>query len=61
MVGGKTINQISVARTTFSNVEFIPSQNTHTYVGYTTVPHNLYEQEFAVISCLLYTSDAADE
>ena len=52
LVGGKTINQISIARTTFSSVEFIPHKNTHTYVGYTTIPHNMYEQEFAVISGL---------
>ncbi len=52
LVGGKTINQISVARTTFTNVEFIPSENGNTYVGYTTIPHNFYEQEFAVISGL---------
>ena len=52
LVGGKKINQISVARTTFSNVEFIPYENTHTYVGFTTTPHNLHEQEFVTVSGL---------
>ncbi len=52
LVEGKTINQISIANTTFSNVEFVPETNTRRYVGYTTIPHNLYTREFAIISGL---------
>ena len=52
LVEGKSINQISIANTTFSNVEFVPETNTKRYVGYTTIPHNLYTREFAIISGL---------
>jgi hypothetical protein len=51
-IQGKTINQISVANTVFSNVEFIPDEFTSKFVGYTTIPHNLYQNEFVVISGL---------
>ncbi len=51
-VDGKRISQISVANTTFSNIEFLPSKNSKRYVGYTTIPHNLYENEFLTITGL---------
>jgi hypothetical protein len=51
-IQGKTINQINVANTLFENVEFIPDQNTSRFVGYTTSPHNLYQNEYLVISGL---------
>ena len=41
VIGGKTINQISIANSEFSNVEFLPS-GSNQYVGYTTIPHNFY-------------------
>ena len=52
VIGGKTINQISVANTEFSNVEFIPSGTSNSYIGYTTSPHNLHENEWVTISGL---------
>ena len=51
-IEGKTISQIDVSNTVFSDVEFIPDDNTSKFVGYTTSPHNLYQNEFVVISGL---------
>ena len=51
-VGGKTISNISIANTNFSNVEFIPSNKVGKFVGYTTVPHNFYLNDFVTISGL---------
>ena len=51
-IQGKTISEIDVDNTLFSNVEFIPDVNSSKFVGYTTSPHNLYENEFVVISGL---------
>jgi len=51
-VQGKTINQVSVAYTEFSNVEFILGKYTGQFVGYTTNPHNFYHKESIFISGL---------
>ena len=50
-IGGKTISNVSIANTNFSNVEFIPNR-TGKFVGYTTVPHNLNIHDFVTISGL---------
>ena len=52
LIEGKTINSISIANTTFNNVEFISTPDSNSYVGYTTVPHNFYETEWAIITGL---------
>ena len=52
LIEGKTVNQISIANTEFSNVEFILGESTGEFVGYTTVPHNFYDDEFISISGL---------
>ena len=51
-IQGQPISQISVANTVFSNVEFISDSFTRKFVGYTTIPHNLYQNEFLTISGL---------
>ena len=52
-ISGKTISNISIANTNFSNVEFIfKSNRVGRFVGYTTVPHNFYTQDNVVISGL---------
>ena len=52
VIEGKTINQISIANTTFNDVEFISNLDSSSFVGYTTIPHNFYETEWAIISGL---------
>ncbi len=53
-VKGRTISNISIANTEFSNVEFI--QNTSTqYTGYTTIPHNFHHRESIYLSGLSTT------
>ena len=51
-VEGKTINQVSVAFTEFSNVEFILGEYAGQFVGYTTNPHNFYHNETTYVSGL---------
>ena len=51
-IEGKTVNQVSVAFTEFSNVEFILGQYAGQFVGYTTNPHNFYHRETTHISGL---------
>jgi hypothetical protein len=51
-IRGKTVNQVSVAYTEFSNVEFILGEYTGQFVGYTTNPHNFYHNETTYISGL---------
>ena len=48
---GKTVNQVSIANSEFSNVEFILKSN-GLFVGYTTVPHNFYVTDLISISGL---------
>ena len=50
-IEGKTISNVSIANTNFSNVEFIPNR-TGKFVGYTTVPHNFNIHDFVTISGL---------
>ncbi len=52
LIEGKTINSISIANTTFNDVEFISTPDSSSYVGYTTIPHNFYETEWAIITGL---------
>ena len=40
-IGGQQVNTISVASTSFSNVELIPSRSSSSFVGIVTTPHNL--------------------
>ena len=40
-IGGQQVNTISVASTSFSNVELIPSRSSSSFVGIVTAPHNL--------------------
>ena len=51
-ISGKTVNQVSVAFTEFSNVEFLLGQYAGQFVGYTTNPHNFYHKEITHISGL---------
>ena len=51
-IEGKSINQVSVAFTEFSNVEFLLGQYAGQFVGYTTNPHNFYHRENTYISGL---------
>ena len=52
IIKGKTISQISVANTEFSNVEFVLGKYPGQFVGYTTNPHNFYHRETTYISGL---------
>jgi len=51
-IKGKTINQVSVAYTEYSNVEFIHGDFDGQFVGYTTIPHNFYLNESLYITGL---------
>ena len=55
LIEGKIINQISVANTEFSNVEFILGPSASQFVGYTTIPHNFHNAETVYISGLSTT------
>ena len=55
LISGKTINQVSVANTEFSNVEFILGRTAGEFVGYTTNPHNFNGSESVNISGLSTT------
>ena len=51
-IGGQEINTISLATTSFSNVEFIPSRSANSFVGVVTAPHNLVNQNIIRVSGL---------
>ena len=51
-IGGQEINTISLATTSFSNVEFIPSRSANSFVGVVTSPHNLINQNIIRVSGL---------
>ena len=51
-IGGKTISNVSIANTNFSNVEFIVSNKVGEFIGYTTLPHNFNTKDFVTISGL---------
>ena len=51
-ISGKAISQISVATTEISNVEFILGNSNQQFVGYSTLPHNFYNNEFITVSGL---------
>ena len=55
LIEGKTINQISIANTEFSNVEFILGDSNGRFVGYTTTPHNFHSTDQIYISGLSTT------
>ena len=59
-VGGKTISNISIANTEFSNVEFILGKSPYEFIGYTTVPHNFNKKEFITLSGLSTETFAND-
>ncbi len=40
-IKGKTINNVSIANSEFSNLQFIPGDDSTQFVGYTTLPHSL--------------------
>ena len=50
-IKGRTISNISIANTQFSNVEFIQNSLSQ-YTGYTTIPHNFQHRESIVLSGL---------
>jgi len=51
-IEGKTVNQVSIAYTEHSNVEFVLGDYSGQFVGYTTNPHNLYVEDSVSISGL---------
>jgi len=51
-VAGKVIDTVSLATTSFDNVEFVPSRTSTTFVGVTTAPHNLLNRDIVRISGL---------
>ena len=51
-VTGKPIQTISVATTTFTDVEFKPYNNNTSFVGYTTYPHDLLNKEKIIVNGL---------
>ncbi len=55
LIGGKTINQVSVAFTEFSNVEYTLGRTVGEFVGYTTNPNNFNNGETVYISGLSTT------
>jgi hypothetical protein len=51
-IGGQQVNTISLATTSFSNVELIPSRSSSSFVGIVTAPHNLINGSIIRISGL---------
>jgi len=51
-IGGKEINQVSVATSTIYNVEFLPFSDSNTFIGLSTQPHNLKDSNQINISGL---------
>ena len=51
-ISGRTINQVSVAYTEHSNVEFILGKSLGQFVGYTTNPHGLYLDDLVYVAGL---------
>ena len=51
-IGGQEINTISLATTSFSNVEFVPNRSANSFVGVVTAPHNLINQNIIRVSGL---------
>ena len=51
-IGGQQINTISLATTSFSNVEFVPSRSSNSFVGIVTAPHNLINKNIIRVSGL---------
>ena len=49
-IGGQRINNISVAKTTVSNVEFYPLDGTSQFIGFATSPHNLVNYDRVSLS-----------
>ena len=50
LIGGKEISQISVATSSISNVEFIPSENSNNFIGFATLPHNFLDNDLVRIT-----------
>ena len=51
-IGGQQVNTISVASTSFSNVELVPSRSSSSFVGIVTTPHNLINGSIIRVSGL---------
>jgi hypothetical protein len=54
-VSGKSVNQISIASTSVSNVEFIPYGVNPFFIGFSTSPHNLKDNDIVSVSGLSTT------
>jgi len=50
LVSGKEISNISVATSTISNVEFIPTGNINNFIGFATLPHNFLNNDLVTIT-----------
>ena len=55
-IGGKFINSVSVATTTFYNVEFYPSKNKGEYIAFANNPHNFNNLDIVSVAGLNSTS-----
>ena len=51
-IGGQQVNTISLATTSFSNVELVPSRSSSSFTGIVTTPHNLINGSIIRISGL---------
>ena len=51
-VGGKTVHTVSLATTSFSNIELIPNHSNSTFVGILTQPHGLLTKDILRIAGL---------
>jgi len=52
IVGGKTIDTVSLATTSFSNVELIPNRSSNSFIGVMTQPHSLLNKDIVRITGL---------
>jgi hypothetical protein len=49
-IAGKEVSQISVATSSISNVEFVPSEDNNNYIGFATLPHNFLDNDLVTIT-----------
>ena len=51
-VRGKTVEEVSLATTSFFNVEFVPNETNTAFLGITTTPHSFEETDIVSVSGL---------
>ena len=51
-IGGKVVNTVSTATTTFSNIEFVPDIGLNRFVGFSTIVHGLKNKDIVNVAGL---------